>query len=90
MAKFLVINRPPTRHPKRDSATAKAAAAKCVSHFMALGVMDYAKVFPIVGLKGYATLVDVADHEHLKRILSGNPMGNEETYTVMALGDLND
>lgn len=90
MAKFLVFNRPPTRHLKRDTVTAKEAAAKCVSYFMKLGVMEYARVFPIVGFRGYATLVDVTDHTHLKQILNGNPMGNEETYTVIALGDLKD
>jgi len=90
MSKFLVFNRPPTHHLARDGATARQAAAKCVSHFMKLGVMEHAQVFPIVGLKGYATLVDVKDHAHLKEILGGNPMANEETYTVIALADLKD
>lgn len=84
MGKFLVINQPPTHQTRRG------AVAKCVSHFMKLDAMDQARVYPIAGLKGYATLVDVEDHEALKLILSGNAMGNIEKYTVIALGDLKD
>jgi hypothetical protein len=49
-----------------------------------------ARVYPIAGLKGYATLVDVTNHEDLKTVLSGNAMGNIEIYTVIALADLKD
>jgi hypothetical protein len=84
MAKFLVINRPPT-HPTR-----RGAVSKCVSHFVNLDLSGKARVYPIAGLKGYATLVDVKSHEELKSVLSGNAMGNIEKYTVIALGDVKD
>lgn len=84
MAKFLIINEPPTHQTKRG------AVSKCVSHFMRLDVMNQARVYPIAGLKGYATLVDVQNHEELKAVLSGNAMANIENYTVMALGELKD
>jgi hypothetical protein len=47
-------------------------------------------VFPIAGLKGYATFVDVASHEALGEILAGNRMGNIEQYKVIALRDFKD
>ena len=49
-----------------------------------------ARVYPIAGLKGYATLVDVDDHEELKAVLRGNAMANIEKYTVIALGEVKD
>jgi hypothetical protein len=55
-----------------------------------MSVSGKARVYPIAGLKGYATLVDVASHEDLKTVLSGNAMGNIEKYTVIALADLKD
>jgi hypothetical protein len=55
-----------------------------------MDTMGKARVYPIAGLKGYATLVDVKDHEELKGVLSGNAMGNIEKYTVIALADLKD
>ena len=84
MGKFLVINRPPTHHTRRG------AVAKCVAHFVILDRSGMARVSPIAGLKGYATLVDVKDHEELKFVLSGNAMGNIEKYTVIALGEVKD
>lgn len=84
MGKFLVINRPPTHQTRRG------AVSKCVSHFVNMDMTDKARVYPIAGLKGYATLVDVKDHEDLKSVLSGNAMGNTEKYTVIALADLKD
>jgi hypothetical protein len=84
MGKFLVINRTPTHQTKRG------AVGKCVSHFVNMDTMGKARVYPIAGLKGYATLVDVKDHEELKGVLSGNAMGNIEKYTVIALADLKD
>ena len=84
MGKFLVINRPPT-HP-----TKRGAVSQCVNHFVNMDLSGKARVYPIAGLKGYATLVDVASHEDLKTVLSGNAMGNIEIYTVIALADLKD
>jgi hypothetical protein len=84
MAKFLIINRPPVHKTK------EAAVDACVNHFVSLDMSGRAKVYPIAGLKGYATLVDVVDHEDLRKVVAGNAMGNIEEYTVMALVDLRD
>ncbi len=84
MGKFLVINRPPTHQTRRGS------VSKCVNHFVDMNMTGKARVYPIAGLKGYATLVDVKSHEELKLVLSGNDMGNIEKYTVIALGELKD
>lgn len=84
MAKFLIVNRPPP-HRTKD-----APVGACVNHFVALGASNRAKVYPIAGLKGYATLVDVADHDELRAVLAGNAMGHIEEYTVLALADLAD
>ena len=84
MGKFLIINRPPTHQ------TRHGAVSKCVSHFVNMDMSGKARVYPIAGLKGYATLVDVNSHEDLKSVLSGNAMGNIEKYTVIALADLQD
>lgn len=84
MGKFLVINRPPTHQTRRG------AVSKCVSHFVNMDMTGRARVYPIAGLKGYATLVDVNNHEELKLVLSGNAMGNIEKYTVIALAELKD
>ena len=84
MGKFLVINRPPTHHTKRSAVT------NCVSHFVNMDKTGKARVYPIAELKGYATLVDVKDHEELKAVLSGNAMRNIEKYTVIALADIKD
>ena len=82
MAKFLIINRPPP-HRTRD-----APVGACVSHFVELGASARATVYPIAGLKGYATLVDVDSHEALGKILSDNPMRYIEEYKVIALSKL--
>jgi len=82
MAKFLIINRPPP-HRTKD-----APVGACVSHFVELGASNRAKVFPIAGLKGYASLVDVDSHEELAAIVRGNAMGNIEEYSILALNDL--
>ena len=84
MAKFLVINRPP---PHRTKA---APVDACVSHFVELDRGGRAKVYPIVGYKGYATLVDVDDHEQLRDVVRGNAMGHIEEYSIIALTDLRD
>ena len=84
MAKFLIINRPPP-HRTRD-----APVGQCVNHFVSLGESNRAVVYPIAGLKGYATLVDVDDHEELRRVVAGNAMGNIEEYRIIALADLRD
>lgn len=84
MAKFLIINHPPAHRTK------SAAVGACVNHFVGLDASGRAKVYPIAGLKGYATLVDVADHEELREIVRGNAMGDIEEYKVIALADLRD
>jgi hypothetical protein len=84
MAKFLVINRPP---PHRTSA---APVDECVNHFVDLDNSNHAQVYPIVGYKGYATLVDVDDHEQLRDVVRGNAMGHIEEYSIIALTDLRD
>ncbi len=84
MAKFLIINRPPVHRTK------SAPVAQCVNHFVELGASARAKVYPIAGLKGYATLVDVANHDELREIIRGNAMGNIEEYKIIALADLGD
>lgn len=84
MAKFLIINRPPP-HRTRD-----APVGACVNHFVELGASARAKVYPIAGLKGYATLVDVDNHEQLREVVRGNAMGHIEEYSIMALTDLRD
>lgn len=84
MGKFLVINRPPTHRTRRG------AVSMCVNHFINMDQTGKARVYPIAGLKGYATLVDVKNHDDLKLVLSGNAMGNIEKYTVIALGDIKD
>ena len=84
MAKFLVINRPPPHRTK------SAPVGECVNHFVNLGASNRAEVYPIAGLKGYATLVDVDDHEELRQVVRGNAMGHIEEYTIIALADLRD
>ncbi len=84
MAKFLVINRPP---PHRTKA---APVGECVNHFVELDRSNRAQVYPIVGYKGYATLVDVDDHEQLREVVGGNAMGHIEEYSIIALTDLRD
>ncbi len=82
MAKFLIIN-----HPK-PSPVRRERLSGCVNHFVDLDRAGKARVWPIAGLKGYATLVDVESHEALGEILSGNPMRDIEEYQVIALGEL--
>ena len=84
MAKFLIINRPP---PHRTKA---APVGECVNHFVELDRSNRAQVYPIVGYKGYATLVDVDDHEQLREVVRGNAMGHIEEYSIIALTDLRD
>lgn len=84
MAKFLVINRPPPHRTK------SAPVGACVNHFIELGNSNRAQVYPIVGLKGYATLVDVDSHEELREVVRGNAMGNIEEYSIIALTELRD
>ena len=84
MAKFLIINRPPPHRTK------SAPVGQCVNHFVELGASENASVYPIAGYKGYATLVEVADHEELRKVVGGNAMGNIEEYKVIALTELSD
>ena len=82
MAKFLIIN-----HPK-PAPVRQWRLSGCVSHFFNLNRDGKARVWPIAGLKGYATLVDVDSHEELGKILSDNPMRDIEEYKVIALSEL--
>ena len=82
MAKFLIINHPKPAPVRRDRLSG------CVNHFVNLDKTGKARVWPIAGLKGYATLVDVKSHEELRDILNGNAMRDIEEYKVIALGDL--
>ena len=82
MAKFLIINHPKPAPVRRERLSG------CVSHFVNLDRAGKARVWPIAGLKGYATLVDVESHEALGEILSGNPMRDIEEYQVIALSEL--
>lgn len=84
MPKFLVINQPPPHPTKRSN------VSQCVNHFDLLDQTGRAEVYPIAGLKGYATFVDVASHAELAEILSGNPMGHIEQYTVIAIRELDE
>jgi len=84
MAKFLVINRPPPHRTKG------APVDECVNHFVNLDQSNRAQVYPIVGYKGYATLVDVDDHDQLREVVRGNAMGHIEEYSIIALADLRD
>ena len=84
MAKYLVMNAPPAPVPK------SARVGGCVNYFLELVARNKASVYPVVGLKGYATFVDVDSHKELMDILRGNPMGHIERYTVLCLGDIDD
>lgn len=84
MAKFLIINRPPPHRTKG------APVGQCVNHFVDLGASNRATVYPIAGLKGYATLVEVDNHDELRKVISGNAMANIEEYNIIALADLRD
>ena len=52
-----------------------------------LDAREKARIFPIVGMKGYASIFDVPSHEELMKLLNGNPMAAIETYTIYALGE---
>ena len=80
MAKFLVINRPPPHRTK------SAPVGACVNHFVDLGASNRATVYPIVGLKGYATLVEVDSHEELREVVRGNAAINLVLSDVMMAG----
>lgn len=84
MGKFLILNHPPA-HP-----TKRSRVGACVNHFNNLELSGRAKVYPVVGMKGYATFVDAEDHDVVRDILGGNPMGHTEEYTLIALRDLDD
>ena len=58
-----------------------------MEYFALLDAREKARVFPIVGMKGYATLYDVASHEELMKLLNGNPMAHIETSTIYVLGE---
>jgi muconolactone delta-isomerase len=58
-----------------------------VEYFTLLDKRGKARVFPVVGLKGYATFFDVSSHEELLRLLRGNPMHPVEEYRIYALGE---
>lgn len=82
MAKFLILNHPPSPVPKGSQ------VSECMNHFYALDREGRARVLPVAGQKGYATLVDVDSHEALSAILEGNAMSRIEQYRVIALAPL--
>jgi hypothetical protein len=84
MPKYLIFNQPPAPVPK--SADVKG----CVNYFLEMQVRGKARIYPVVGMKGYATFVDVANHQELINFLKGNPMGHIERYKVYPLGDIED
>jgi hypothetical protein len=58
-----------------------------VEYFALLDKRGKARVFPVVGLKGYAAFFDVESHEELLAHLRGNPMHDVEECTVYALSE---
>ena len=58
-----------------------------MDYFTLLDKRGKARVFPVVGLKGYATFYDVMSHEELLTLLQGNPMHSVEDYKVYPLGE---
>jgi hypothetical protein len=58
-----------------------------VEYFALLDKRGKARVFPVVGLKGYAIFIDVASHEELLQRLRGNPMHDVEETKVYALSE---
>lgn len=82
MPKYLVINRPPSPIPER------ANVDGCVTYFQQMGDDPRFEIYPIVGLKGYASLIEVDSHEELMKVLRDNPMGDIEEYTVLPLAPL--
>lgn len=84
MSLFLILNRPPP-HP-----TKRAEVSGCVRHFVELADSGRARVFPIAGTKGYATLVDINSHDELADLIAANPMQSIEEYRILALRPLRD
>ena len=78
--KFLVINHPKVPVPKR------APIEGCVDYFTRFVARKQATVYPMVGPKSYATIIDVASGEELNKVLSDNPMApNEEVLDLSTI-----
>lgn len=58
-----------------------------MEYFALLDQRGKARVYPVVGLKGYASFFEVASHEELLRLLRGNPMHPVENYRIFALSE---
>ena len=58
-----------------------------MEYFGLLEARGKAKIYPIVGIKGYCSIFEVASHEELMKLLNGNPMAPIETYTIYPLGE---
>ena len=82
MAKFLILNSPPSPVPKTSR------VAGCVNYFLEQVARQKAVVHPVVGTRGYATLLDAGSNEDVLAFLKGNPMAHIERYEVFALADL--
>jgi muconolactone delta-isomerase len=80
--KFLVINHPRVPVPKR------APIEGCVDYFTRFVTRRKATVYPMVGPKSYATIIDVDSGEDLNKVLSDNPMAPNEEYWIYPLSDL--
>ena len=80
--KFLVINHPRVPVPKR------APIEGCVDYFTKFVTKRGATVYPMVGPKSYATIIDVQSGEDLDKLLSDNPMAPNEEYWIYPLSEL--
>jgi len=80
--KFLIINHPRVPVPK------KAPIEGCVDYFTRFVSRKQAIVYPMVGPKSYATIIEVESGEALDKVLSDNPMAPNEEYWVYPLSDL--
>ena len=80
--KFLVVNHPKVPVPKR------APIEGCVDYFTRFVTRKQAIVYPMVGPKSYATIIDVVSGEGLDKVLSDNPMAPNEEYWIYPLSDL--
>ena len=58
-----------------------------MEYFSLLEARGKARIFPIVGIKGYASVFEVSSHEELLKLLNGNPMAPIETYTIHPLSE---
>lgn len=81
MAHFLIVTHP--QEPLPDTGYKRLPAR--VAYWAGLRERG-AKVYSIVGRKGYAIFIDVASHDELIDILHRNPMVQDEETEVFPLG----